>query len=324
MKFKSKKYISFFIISLFLLSNIFIYKNLFAASNIDETLKYAWGEDIGWINFNPDNGNVNVSYTEITGYAYSQNYGWINLSPTNGGVLNNGKGILSGNAWGENIGWINFSGVTINDNGEFLGYATTENFGRINFNCINESSCSSSDFKVKTSWNKGSVDISLVDSNDNVIENPTFNLSVELLSMSPQTISSFFGNDDQKIRISNTTNTPSWTASVAPTDGIDAVWSNGLGDTYSFNDTNNGGKLTIDPSIATYTASKSGNTNINLGTRKTFLKNVIDSITLASSDQNTETNLYWDLKNIKIEQYLPASQAPGDYVLDMTLTIIEN
>ena len=124
---------------------------------IDSAYKYAFGENIGWINFGVSGGNVHVTDSVLTGYAWSDNYGWINLNPTNGGVLNNSEGVLSGHAWGQSLGWINFSGVTINSSGEFLGYAsTTNNSGRISFNCSNTSSCGSSDFKVKTDWRPAS------------------------------------------------------------------------------------------------------------------------------------------------------------------------
>jgi hypothetical protein len=115
---------------------------------MDSVYKYAWGENIGWVNFNPTHGNVDVSDTKITGYAWSENYGWINLSPTNGGVFNDGNGNLSGYAWGEGLGWIDFSNVKINPNtGEFSGYAVILKDGsKINFDCTN---C-----KVKTEWRK--------------------------------------------------------------------------------------------------------------------------------------------------------------------------
>jgi hypothetical protein len=120
---------------------------------IDSTYKYAWGENIGWINFGCPNCNVRVTDSGLTGYAWSENYGWINLSPPKGGVKNDGEGHLSGYAWAENLGWIDFGGVTINKNGEFLGYAIVliDN-SKISFNCLNTDSCSASDFKVKTDW----------------------------------------------------------------------------------------------------------------------------------------------------------------------------
>jgi hypothetical protein len=139
MKLKNK----IFLILIFLLIAESVY-----SAGMDFVYKYGWGENIGWVNFNPTNGNVDVSDTKITGYAWSENYGWINFSPTNGGVLNDGQGNLSGYAWGEGLGWIDFSNVKIDPNtGDFSGYALILNNGsKINFDCVN---C-----KVKTNWRK--------------------------------------------------------------------------------------------------------------------------------------------------------------------------
>jgi hypothetical protein len=133
---------------LFLITFVFLVLNFVYSARIDSVYKYAWGENIGWVNFNPTHGNVDVSDTKITGYAWSENYGWINLEPTNGGVFNDGNGNLSGYAWGENLGWIDFSNVKIDPNtGEFSGYAVILKDGsKINFDCAN---C-----KVKTEWRK--------------------------------------------------------------------------------------------------------------------------------------------------------------------------
>jgi hypothetical protein len=115
------------------------------AGTIDSTDHYAWSDNGGWVNWNPTNGNVQVTDTALTGYIWSANFGWINLSPTNGGVTNNGQGVLGGYAWGENTGWINFSGVTIDGSGLFHGETTAQSvFGTMTFDCTN---CS-----VVTSW----------------------------------------------------------------------------------------------------------------------------------------------------------------------------
>lgn len=120
---------------------------------IDGTYKYAWGENIGWINFGCDNCSASITDSGLSGNVWSTQYGWINLSPSNSGVVNDAEGTLSGYAWGSNIGWINFTGVTINSSGEFLGYATIKSDNsRINFNCVNGNSCDGADFKVKTDW----------------------------------------------------------------------------------------------------------------------------------------------------------------------------
>ena len=124
-----------------------------AAGNISATDKWAWGTNVGWINFNPDNGGVTVYPDHLEGYAWGENAGWIRLGTHTGGGSHTytnadqntygvnrdtGTGALSGYAWGTNVGWINFApasgGVTVSAAGEFSGYAWGENIGWIKFN----------------------------------------------------------------------------------------------------------------------------------------------------------------------------------------------
>src|SRR5690349_16552714 len=113
---------------------------------IDSSHKYAWGENLGWINFACDGCNVHISDTHITGYAWSRQYGWINLSASTSGITNNCSGQLGGSAWSSNLGWIPFSGASIDFNGKFSGIAgsSTAQTGRISFDCTN---CN-----VQTDW----------------------------------------------------------------------------------------------------------------------------------------------------------------------------
>src|ERR1035438_1802097 len=94
-----------------------------AATTIDSVNKYAYGANLGWMDWTGDNAHgVVVGEYVCSGYIYSANVGWISLgsgSPANGiqyqnnsasdfGVNNDGLGNLSGYAWGANIGWITF------------------------------------------------------------------------------------------------------------------------------------------------------------------------------------------------------------------------
>ena len=125
---------------------------VYAAGNIDAVNKYAWGTNIGWVNFNPTHGGVTVYTDHLEGYAWAENIGWIrlgtctggspcthaNTSPTNYGVNRAADGKLSGYAWSTTAGWINFSpthgGVTIDPaTGAFDGYAWAENVGWVHF-----------------------------------------------------------------------------------------------------------------------------------------------------------------------------------------------
>jgi hypothetical protein len=127
-----------------------------ADGSIDPTNKYAWGTNIGWINFAPTDGGVTVYSDHLEGYAWGENIGWIRLRGTAQdstlyGVNNDGVGNLSGYAWSENAGWINFAptdgGVWVDPiTGDFSGYAWGENVGWIHFQN------GSPAYKVTTGW----------------------------------------------------------------------------------------------------------------------------------------------------------------------------
>lgn len=114
------------------------------ASGISTGNQYAWSSNLGWINFNPVNGNVIVSDSGLSGYIWFENGGWVNLSPANGGVTNTSNGILGGYAWGENVAWINFSGARIDENGYIRGDAYGDLVGQISFSGTN--------YGVQTEW----------------------------------------------------------------------------------------------------------------------------------------------------------------------------
>lgn len=122
----------------------------FAATTIDPVHKYAYGANIGWMDWRGDtnNGTVIGEYV-CSGYLYAANVGWINLgsgSPANGiqyqnnsgadfGVNQDGLGNLRGYAYGANIGWINFENTgapRINlITGQMSGYVWSANCGWI-------------------------------------------------------------------------------------------------------------------------------------------------------------------------------------------------
>ncbi len=121
-----------------------------AATTIDSVNRYAYGANIGWMDWVGDTNNgATVGEYVCSGYIYSANVGWIDLgggTPTNGiyyqnlssgdfGVNQDGLGNLRGYAYGANIGWINFenTGAPKIDlaTGKFSGYAYSANCGWI-------------------------------------------------------------------------------------------------------------------------------------------------------------------------------------------------
>jgi hypothetical protein len=161
-----------FLIATIAISLPFSASALEVSGPISSTYKYAWGENIGWLNFAAAYGNIIVSDSKLVGYIWSDEYGWINLAPTNSGqgVANNCSGQLSGYAWGERIGWINFSGAVIDSSGKFTGQAgeSSSTAGRINFDCIG---C-----EVRTDWrpcaNRPACSNTIDDDGDGKIDYP--------------------------------------------------------------------------------------------------------------------------------------------------------
>ena len=144
------------------------------AENVDpdnDGSQYAWGENIGWCNTEPqgdDGPGMNVTDSGLSGWIWGENIGWISLSCINTtscgtndyGVTNDALGNLAGYAWAENAGWISFScantgtcgtasyGVTIDPfTGDFSGRAWGEITGWITF-----ASSGPNPYKVKTAW----------------------------------------------------------------------------------------------------------------------------------------------------------------------------
>ena len=107
-----------------LLGSCTLAASLPAATTINATNQYAYGANIGWMDWRGDvaSGAVIGEYV-CSGFIYAANVGWINLgsgAPTNGvryqnasasdfGVNHDGSGNLRGYAWGANIGWLTFT-----------------------------------------------------------------------------------------------------------------------------------------------------------------------------------------------------------------------
>jgi len=53
-----------------------------AGGNINAVDKWAWGTNVGWINFAPTHGGVTVYDDHLEGYAWGENIGWIHFRGT--------------------------------------------------------------------------------------------------------------------------------------------------------------------------------------------------------------------------------------------------
>lgn len=68
---------------------------------------YALSETVGWIYLG---AVTNDGQGNLSGYGWGENVGYIKFNPANGGVIINSSGEFTGSALGENIGWIIFNG----------------------------------------------------------------------------------------------------------------------------------------------------------------------------------------------------------------------
>jgi hypothetical protein len=135
-------------------------------SNIDPAHKFAWGENIGWTNWQHDTPAVGdgvfVHASFLSGFLWGENVGWINVGDgtpdadcdgipcySNFDGIDFGvnfdpvSGEMFGLAWGENIGWVNFDTAAALGPSQqqarlelcvntVAGYAWGENIGWIN------------------------------------------------------------------------------------------------------------------------------------------------------------------------------------------------
>jgi len=121
-----------------------------AATTINPANKYAYGANLGWLDWRGDtNSGAVIGEYVCSGYIWAANVGWIHLgsnAPVNGiqyqnnsatdyGVNHDGLGNLRGYAYGANIGWINFetNGAPKVDlkSGKLSGYIYSANCGWI-------------------------------------------------------------------------------------------------------------------------------------------------------------------------------------------------
>ena len=128
-----------------------------AATTINAVNHFAYGANLGWINWRGDvtDGAVIGAFV-CSGFIYSANTGWIHLgdgTPANGvryqnnsaadfGVNHDGIGNRAGSAYGANIGWLTFTNRAANGvaydgpkvdllTGKFSGFVWSANCGWI-------------------------------------------------------------------------------------------------------------------------------------------------------------------------------------------------
>ncbi len=192
---------------------------------------------------------------------------------------------------------------------------------------------------IYTAWREapaGSISTSIVDGSGNPIASPARALDPVLYSFSCTESSGFLTTSVQRIRVTNPTGAAGWTTSIAPTAGATALWQNG-GATlfFDFNDTSGSptgcvdggdpdtvaGQLRVnalDADIAPEpVCSLAG---VAAGSTQVFSQGTVNSITLATGSVGADTECYWDIINLKLDQTIPLEQPTDEYILNLTVT----
>lgn len=178
--------------------------------------------------------------------------------------------------------------------------------------------------------------VDVVDAGGVSVISPSFVMNAITSDSNCQTPTGTLGTASALMRVSNTTDTPGWSLTVAATGGAAANWS-ATTDSYDFNDSGGSGctdgadsdslpgQLSINPSGATSAVDgMCTTTGISLGTSSAFVEGVTDNITLFSASGSANTNCNWDLSNVALSQKIPPFRLPGSYSLQLTLTVTAN
>ena len=180
----------------------------------------------------------------------------------------------------------------------------------------------------------GSLGVQFVNGSGTPITSPNTDtvFSGALSSPSVQDTDATLLNDtDKLLEIHNSSSNSGWGVSLAATGGPTAEWESGL-DSYPFNaSTSANGQLSVDMNASSRTAHGSdptgaacSTTGTSLGTGITAFSNVVSAITLLTGSPSTAFNCTWRLRDVALSQSIPANQAGGSYVLDITATMVAN
>ncbi|MBL8015395.1 MAG: hypothetical protein JNK26_04370 [Candidatus Doudnabacteria bacterium] len=182
----------------------------------------------------------------------------------------------------------------------------------------------------------GPLTVDIVDAGGSSVASPSVGFSNLVTVFECQDSTGTLGVSAEKIRVTNSTFSPSWSLSIGATGGETATWA-ATGASYDYNDnagTPTGcgdggdadalaGRLTLNPAVATITPQVGcSNTGISLGTNNSFLQGTLSSINLMQAGGTASTGCYWDLTGVGATQQVPADQPAGTYTINMTLTLV--
>lgn len=184
---------------------------------------------------------------------------------------------------------------------------------------------------VSFSYDTGSTSTDIVNSSGGSVTSPLVTFPAATASIECQVKTATFGTSSEQLRITNTSGKTNWSVSIAPSSGSSATWSGGATN-YDVNDVSgcmdgadadtSGGQLSINPSTATLSPrSGCSNNGVSLGTLGNFIEGTQNNITLLTAT-GSDINCFWDIQNIGLSQTIPGETKPGNYGINLVVTIV--
>lgn len=168
--------------------------------------------------------------------------------------------------------------------------------------------------------NAGTLSVDVVDASGVSVASPAVTFASVTTGFTVATSTGTLGTSSEKIRVSNPTQTATWSLTFAPT-GTQALWF-ANGNTFGYKSADHStGTMDVDPSTGTLAGvSGCSTSNVSLGSAGYFSP-TSQSRTLASASSGAATFCQWDLTGVTIKQEVPSSQSSGSYQIGMTVTV---
>jgi hypothetical protein len=315
-------------------------------------MNYAWSDEVGWIDF--DDVSVEKSDGKLSGTATVLNTGESIFfdGDTNSEVeINLANGTISGYAWSDDIGWIHFDLAevpeietkTLTYSIIIGGYIDGEAEQIVDFwgdGAPVTAEANTGYYFVE--WDDGESNssrteteviedltfvgvfevvatVEIVDSEGEIIANPSLDFGEVDFAFSPKKVTTILGTNDDKVRISKNNFSGGFNVYLSLTGDY---WSDGGTNTIPYDSEIPGqGLLEVDFSDAIISPVESCSLDgLSEGVSTNFFES--SNITLMTGDTNSSPNCQWDLGGVSLEQTMPAKVVPGEYILEMVLTIL--
>lgn len=171
----------------------------------------------------------------------------------------------------------------------------------------------------------GSLSVDIVNSAGSSVSAPSVAMNAMTLQTNRPTYQQKHGQlstPSQRIRVSNSLSSTGWSLSIAPTYPNQQWQRQGGNGSYRYNGSYVTGQLRVNPGTASIQPSSGCSaTGVTKGTSKAYSASVT-SITLMEADATAGMDCSWDLQYVDLMQFVPGKQRPGQYTLDVTVTVV--